>query len=315
MRIVFMGTPEFGVPSLKALYAEGHQLVGVFCQPDKPKGRGKKLTPCPVKEWALAHDIPVFQPKRIRLDGAEDLRALAPDLCVTAAFGQILSEDNLSVPRLGTVNVHASLLPKYRGSAPINWALISGEKVTGVTTMLTDKGMDTGDMLLSEPFSVPDGMTAGELTETLSHVGAELLIKTIRLLESGTCPRQKQDESQMTYFPMLKKEMGQIDFSVPAEQIVNLVRGVNPWPGAYTYLDGEPLKIWRAAAIEETRGAPYELLCADAHDGLIARAGEGAVVIEELQAAGGKRMNARDYLRGHPVKEMRFVRKEENDEQ
>ena len=183
LRIVFMGTPDFAVPSLRSLLEAGYPVIGVFCQPDRPKGRGNKVEFCPVKQFALQHDLPVFQPAKIRLDGAEALRMLQPDLCVTAAFGQILSEDNLSVPRIGTVNVHASLLPKYRGSAPINWALINGEKETGVTTMLTDKGLDTGDILLARKVPIREGMTAGELTEVLSETGAQLLVENVRKIE------------------------------------------------------------------------------------------------------------------------------------
>lgn len=315
MRIVFMGTPEFAIPSLQALIENGHEIAGVFCQPDKPKGRGNKLTMCPVKEFALAHGIPVFQPRRIRLDGAQDLAGLKPDLCVTAAFGQILSVDNLSVPKLGTVNVHASLLPQYRGSAPINWAIIKGETVTGVTTMLTDKGMDTGDILLQKRFEIEPDISAGELTEKLSVLGAELLIQTLKKIENGDCPREKQDESKMSYFPMLKKEMGQIDFSKPAKEICDLVRGINPWPGAYAYCGDELIKIWKASV--QKCGNDHvggEIISADARTGLLVRAGQDAVLIEEMQLPGGKRMLSRDYLRGHTMKENRFTRHEDAQE-
>ena len=196
LRVVFMGTPDYGVPSLEALISAGYDVVGVFCQPDKPSGRGKRIAFCPVKQCALAHGIPVVQPVKTRVDGVEPLRALKPDLCVTAAFGHILSQEVLDIPRIGTVNVHASLLPKYRGSAPVNWALIQGETVTGVTTMMTDKGMDTGDILLKREVAILPQETAGELVDRLAKVGAELLIETLRAIERGDCPREKQDESQ-----------------------------------------------------------------------------------------------------------------------
>ena len=238
MRIVFMGTPEFGVPSLEALVRAGYDVVGVITQPDKPKGRGNKLQMSPVKEAALRHGLPVLQPVRIRLDGVEELRALKPDLCVTAAFGQILSQEILDIPRIGTVNVHSSLLPKYRGSAPVNWAIIQGETHTGVTTMMTDKGLDTGDILLTREMDILPGETAEELTKRMAPVGAELLLETIRRLEAGDCPRTPQNHAEMTYFPMLKKEMGDIDWGLSAREICCRVRGLTPWPGAYTAMDG-----------------------------------------------------------------------------
>ena len=302
MRIVFMGTPEFGVPCLQALKDAGHEIVGVFCQPDKPKGRGNKVQICPVKELALRLNIPVFQPKRIRLDGLEDLRALKPELCVTAAFGQILSQENLDVPAIGTVNVHSSLLPKYRGSAPINWALIKGEKVTGVTTMFTDRGMDTGDILLQRTYEIPEDMSASELTKELSSIGADLLIETIRQIEQGTCRRIKQNEAEATYYPMLKKEMGQLDFTLSAQELVQLVRGLEPWPGTYVHTPDGVMKIWKArAALDESGAKPGTILCKNAKDGLKVRCGQGALELIEIQMPGSKRMAVRDYLRGHEI--------------
>ena len=196
MRVVFLGTPEFGVPSLKALVSAGYDVVGVFTQPDKPKGRGNKMLPSPVKNCAVELGIPVFQPVKIRVDGVEDLKSLQPDLCVTAAFGQILSQEILDIPTIGTVNVHSSLLPKYRGSAPINWAIMEGETVTGVTTMMTDKGLDTGDILLQREVPILPGETAEELIARLAPIGAELLVETVRRLENGDCPREKQKENE-----------------------------------------------------------------------------------------------------------------------
>lgn len=302
MRVVFLGTPEFGVPSLKALVKAGYEVVGVFTQPDKPKGRGNKMLPSPVKSCALEYGIPVYQPVKIRVDGVEDLRALQPDLCVTAAFGQILSQEILDIPRIGTVNVHSSLLPKYRGSAPINWAIMEGETITGVTTMMTDKGLDTGDILLKREVEILPGETAEELTVRLAPIGAELLIETIQGLEAGTVQRVKQDENEASYFPMLKKEMGEIDWRMSARQIVCRVRGLTPWPGtSFTWGDNETVKVWKAEETENPGKAPGEILCADAKNGLVIAAGENAVRVIELQAPGGKRMNAKDYLRGHPV--------------
>ena len=302
MRVVFLGTPEFGVPSLKALVSAGYEVVGVFTQPDKPKGRGNKMLPSPVKSCALEYGIPVFQPVKIRVDGVEDLRALQPDLCVTAAFGQILSQEILDIPKIGTVNVHSSLLPKYRGSAPINWAIMEGETVTGVTTMMTDKGLDTGDILLKREVEILPGETAEELTARLAPIGAELLIETIKGLEAGTVQRVKQDETDASYFPMLKKEMGEIDWRMSAHQIVCRVRGLTPWPGSsFTWGDNETVKVWKAEEAENPGKAPGQIICADAKNGLIIAAGENAVWVLELQAPGGKRMNAKDYLRGHPV--------------
>ena len=304
MRIVFMGTPDFAVPSLQALYDMGQDVIGVFCQPDRPKGRGNKLEYCPVKQLALAHGTPVFQPQRIRKDGAEDLAALAPDLCVTAAFGQILSQENLDVPKIGTVNVHASLLPKYRGSAPINWAIIHGETETGITTMMTDKGMDTGDILLQRAVPIPPDATAGEMTDVLKEVGAELLKETLLLIEQGKCPRAPQDHDQATYDPMMTKELGALDLSKDAQELSCLIRGVNPWPGAYITLpDGQPLKIWAAKPLTGiNEGQPGAFIKADSKDGLVIRTGnDTALQVTLMQMPGGKKMDPKDFLRGHKL--------------
>ena len=298
LRIVFMGTPDYGVPSLKALVENGYDVVGVFCQPDKPSGRGKKITFCPVKQYAVEQGIPVFQPMRTRVDGVEPLRNLAPDLCVTAAFGHILSQEVLDIPRLGTVNVHASLLPEYRGSAPVNWALIKGEKVTGVTTMMTDKGMDTGDILMKREVEVRPDETAGELVDRLAQVGAELLIETLHAIENGTCPREKQDESKASYYPLLKKEMGKMDLTKSAEELHSFVRGMTPWPGAYAGM----YKVLKTTVLaHDGNEAPGTILAADPKQGLVIKAGEGALKIDIIQAPGKKAMNACDYLRGNKM--------------
>ena len=300
MRIVFMGTPEFAVPSLKALCDAGYEVVGVFTQPDRPKGRGNKVIASPVKQLAVEKGIPVFQPLRIRKDGVEDLKALAPDLCVTAAFGQILSQEILDIPTLGTINVHASILPKHRGSAPINWAILQGDEVVGVTTMMTDKGIDTGDMLLKAETPYIKGETAGELTVRMADLGAQLLIDTLKKLEDGSLVRIPQDHANMTYDPMLTKEMGVIDWTMSAVDIVNRIHGLNPWPGCSTAIEGGRLKLLRAEVVEGN-GQPGEIIVADPKQGLVIAAGEGAVGVTQLQAPGGKPMNSKDYLRGHPM--------------
>ena len=241
-----------------------------------------------------------LQPQRIRRDGVEELRALQPDLCVTAAFGQILSQEILDIPPLGTINVHASLLPRHRGSAPINWAILQGDKVAGVTTMMTARGIDNGDMLLKKETPIAPGETAGELTERLSLMGAELLLETLQALENGTLERIPQREEDMTYDPMLSKEMGVIDWSMTAEDIVNRIHGLNPWPGCSTALGAGRLKLLRAETAPGS-GEPGEVLVADPRGGLVVAAGQGAVCVTQLQAPGGKPMSAKDYLRGHPM--------------
>ena len=310
MRIVFMGTPEFAVPSLKALCENGYNVVGVFTQPDRPKGRGNKVVMSPVKEYALSRNIPVFQPQRIKRDGVEDLKALAPDLCVTAAFGQILSQEILDIPPMGTINVHASLLPRHRGSAPINWAILQGDSEVGVTTMMTARGIDNGDMLLKSVTPYQPGETAGELTVRLSEDGAKLLLDTLKELEIGTLKRIPQDESAMSYDPMLTKEMGVIDWSRSAGDIVNRIHGLNPWPGCTSAWEGARLK-WLRAEIADGEGRSGEIITADPKAGLVIAAGEGAVRILQMQAPGGKPMNPKDYLRGHPMAVGTVLKEEE----
>ncbi|HNW86204.1 MAG TPA: methionyl-tRNA formyltransferase [Candidatus Limiplasma sp.] len=302
MRIVFMGTPEFSVPPLQALLDSAHEVIGVFTQPDRPKGRGGKVQLSPVKALALAHGIPVFQPLKIRKDGLDDLRALKPDLCVTAAFGQILSQEVLDVPTLGTVNVHASLLPRHRGSAPVNWAILQGDAVTGITTMLTDKGIDTGDMLLRAETPIAPEDTACTLLARLSEMGASLLMKTVECLQRGDCPREKQDETQMTYDPKLEKEMGLLDFTQPTDVCLRRVRAMNPWPCAYAPLQNGVLKVWRTSRAEGLSGAePGVVLQADAKRGLVIATGDGAMELTEIQAPNAKRLDARAFLLGHPI--------------
>lgn len=302
-----MGTPDFAVPSLKALIESGYDVVGVFCQPDRPKGRGHKLAACPVKEVALAHDIPVFQPERIkREEGVQMLKSCAPDLCVTAAFGQLLSQEILDIPPMGTINVHSSLLPKHRGSAPINWSVIMGDQVTGVTTMFTDKGMDTGDILLMKETPIGEKENAGELSDRLAVMGARLLLDTIRALEEGTLTRIPQEHETATYEPKMDKELGRINWTKTAQEIDWLVRGTTPWPGAFTTLaeeNGEQtIKIFEISIRDGApSGQPGEIIAADAKQGFVVSCADHDVEMLTIQMPGAKRMNAKDYLRGHTV--------------
>lgn len=302
-RIVFMGTPDFAVPSLLALHEAGYEFAGVVCQPDKPQGRGKKLCACPVKIKAQELGLPVLQFPRLRApEGVAALSALAPDYFITAAFGQILSQELLDIPRLGTINVHASLLPKYRGPAPINWCLIQGETRTGVTTMMTDAGVDTGDMLLREAIDILPGERAGALSERLSHLGAQVLLRTLKDLDDGTCPREKQDEAQATRFPMLRREDGEIDWLDGAVEIVGRMRGLDPWPGIFTHQGEETLKIWDAEALPEKAIAePGTVLVSNQKDGLLVATGDGILRVTQLQAAGAKRQECCAYLCGHCI--------------
>lgn len=297
MRIAFLGTPEFALPSLEMLQKSGHTLA-VFTQPDRPVGRHATLTPPPTKAYALARGIPVFQFEKIRLpEGVAALRSFAPDLMVTAAFGQLLSAENLAIPKFGCINVHGSLLPKYRGAAPIQWAIINGETETGITTMMTDIGMDTGDILLADRLALEPDETAGELFERMALLGAETLRRTIAALEAGTLVRTPQDEAQATKCPMLKKEHGKLDFSLSTAAVHNRVRGTNPWPGAYALLDGEPLKIHKTRQSDLTIGEESNgILKGNAKLGLFVRCADGWLELVELQATGGRRLNAKDYL-------------------
>lgn len=301
MRVVFMGTPEFAVPSLKALLDAGYGVVGVFTQPDRPVGRGHKLAACPVKKLAVERGVPVYQFERLRNEeGLACLRALAPDIVVTAAFGQILSQALLDVPKMGTVNVHASLLPAYRGAAPINWCILNGETRTGVTTMLTDAGVDTGAMLLRRETDIGEVETAAELSARLSQLGAELLIETLKGYIAGEIAPTPQDERLASRQPMLKKEMGLIDWTRSAKEIACQARGLDPWPSAWTDCLGGTLKIYRARpAMGE--GEPGTVLRSSAKEGLFVACGEGALEVLEMQAPGGKRMSARAYLAGKKI--------------
>lgn len=302
MRIAFLATPDFALPSLEMLLRGGHELC-VFTQPDRPVGRHNEPVPPAVKVAALQHGIPVRQFEKIRSsEGVAALRAYAPELMVTAAFGQLLSQQNLDIPKYGCINVHASLLPKYRGAAPIQWAIIEGESVTGVTTMMTELGLDTGDILLAEETEIGADETAGELFARLSVLGAKVLAQTIDRLQNGTLTRTKQDEARATKCRMIKKEDGHIDFSVGARRVHNLVRGTNPWPCAYAMLGDEPVKIWKTRLTDEkAEGNTGLCAVADAKRGLFVNAGEHLIEIAEIQFPGAKRMDAKTALLGRSL--------------
>ena len=296
-----MGTPEFAVPCLAALY-EHCDVIGVVTQPDKPRGRGQKLVPSPVKAWAEAHGLPVWQPKRIKEeDFTAFLEEQKPDLMVVVAFGQILSQRILDIPPYGCINVHGSLLPRYRGAAPMQWCVIDGEKKTGITTMFMDAGLDTGDMLLKAEFPIGPDTTLEEVHDGLMALGAKVLIDTLEELSAGTLKRIPQT-GESNYAPMLTKETGHIHWQDCAQKIHNLVRGLDSWPGAYTFLAGKKYKIWRTrCTAEKTEAQPGTILRADKKEGLFVVAGDGVLEITELQAPGKKRMAAKDYLNGHAI--------------
>ncbi len=306
MDIVFLGTPDFAVPSLEALVENGYNVKAVITQPDRPKGRGNKLTPSPVKEYALSKNIPVFQPEKIKNE-PEILNSLKPDLMITAAFGQILSKENLDAAPLGCVNVHGSLLPKYRGSSPIQWAVINGEKETGITTMYTALGVDCGDIILQEKTEIKKGETAGELFDRLAILGAEVLIKTVELISKGKAPRTPQKESEATHFPMLDKQKAKIDFNLPAIEIENLVRGLNPWPIAWSTCGGEVVKIYSARALDKkTNACLGTIVSANKEEGILVATQDGVLSIDVLQVPGKKAMEANVFLLGNKLKADKF---------
>ena len=299
-----MGTPDFAVPSLRTLADDGrYDIVGVFTQPDRPAGRGNKLKACPVKQFALERGLPVYQFERVKKpEGVAQMKALAPDVVVTAAFGQILTQELLDIPPRGTLNVHASLLPKHRGSAPINWCILMGEAQSGVTIMRTDVGLDTGDMLRSAATPIGALETAGELTERLSVLGAELLAQTLPDYLEGKIEPVPQDNDASTYEPMLDKTMGEIDWSRPAAEIALRVRGLNPWPCACTDMEGGRLKLYLAQPVaSDGEAAPGTVIVSSPRQGLVIACGEGALEVLEMQAPGGKRMAAKAYLMGKGI--------------
>ncbi len=304
MRILFMGTPEFAVASLKRLVEDGHELCGVLTQPDKPKNRGMKLIPTPVKEYALTKNLPVFQPQKARDGEAMSIvRQLDPELIVVAAYGKILPEELLNYPKYGSINVHSSLLPKYRGAAPINWAILNGEAETGVSIMYMAAALDAGDVIAQARTPIGPDEDAQTLTARLAELGAVTLSETVTALENGSATRTPQDESAFTYAPMLSRELSPIDWTRSAHAINCQIRGLIPWPAASTdAVIGESMKVFRSVETgEQTAAKPGTVLTADKR-GIAVACGDGKVLsLTEIQAVGGKRMSAADYLRGHPI--------------
>jgi methionyl-tRNA formyltransferase len=308
MRLVFMGTPEFAVPSLRRIVEVGHEVLTVYTQPDRPKGRGGQVTASPIKETALGLGLPVNQPERIRREpNVSELRALHPEAMVVVGYGQIIAQSIIDIPPAGIINVHASLLPKYRGAAPIQWAIANGETGTGVTTMRIDAGLDTGDMLLKWSTPIGPEENALELSPRLAEAGAELLVETLAGLQLGIIQPQPQDSHQATLAPILKKEDGAIDWSWPAATIFNRSRGLLPWPGTYTTFRGQHLQIWKTRPVPELRAGPPGHLHAD-HKRLFAACGEStALEILELQIQGRKRVSAEAFLAGHRLTDNEFL--------
>jgi methionyl-tRNA formyltransferase len=307
MKVVFMGTPDFAVTTLQAIFDAGHEILLVVTQPDKPRGRSGKLQFSPVKAWAVDKDIPVFQPRRIRDEEAVSfLQAYPADIFIVAAFGQILPKEILDMPPLGCVNVHASLLPKYRGAAPIQWAVINGDAVSGVTTMQMGVGLDDGDILQQEEVVLAGDETGGSLFDRLAVTGAALCVRTMASLEQGSVVPRPQDEDLATHVGMIKKEMGRLDFSRPAIELERLVRGLDPWPSAFTSLGGKTLKIWKAAVTEKipeeaAPGASCGTVVFADKDGIYVATGKDYLVLKVVQLEGKKRMEAADFLRGHSI--------------
>ena len=328
MRIVFMGTPDFSVPALKALVEAGHQVIAVVTQPDKPKGRGKEVQMTPVKIQAMEYGIPVYQPAKVReASFVEVLKGLEADAYVVIAFGQILPKAVLELPKYGCINIHASLLPKYRGAAPIQWCVIDGERETGITTMMMDVGLDTGDMLEKAVIPIEEKETGGSLHDKLSLAGGALILSTLKKLEEGTLVRTPQTDEGTCYAKMLTKSLGDIDWNQGAVSIERLIRGLNPWPSAYTMWNGKTIKIWAADVIAgreaaeflsesgvpaETGTAPGTVVCSDKR-GLVVCTGGGLLSIRELQMEGKKRMDTPAFLRGYPIPAGDMFVKKESD--
>ena len=313
MKVVFMGTPDFAEKSLRSLVEAKYDVIGVVTNPDKPKGRGMKMVASPVKQYALEKGLKIYQPEKVRknTEFIEEIKGLSPDVICVVAYGKILPKELLEIPKLGCINVHGSLLPKYRGAAPIQWAVLNGDKTTGVTTMYMDEGMDTGDMILKQEVEIGEDETTGELWDKLAKIGGELLVKTLKEIEKGTAPRQKQGE-EFTLAPMLSKDMAKIEWNKKtAQEIKNLVRGLNPIMGAYTFLNGKKIKFWKVDLAKEDEIIAENLgflgngavLLADSKDGLYIKAKEGIIKVLEIQGENAKRMSIQDYLRGNPINE------------
>jgi len=305
MKILFMGTPDFAKESLEAVYNAGYDISGVVTNPDRPKGRGMKMVASPVKEFAISKELKIYQPEKIRnnVEFIEEMKSLEPDVICVVAYGKILPKEILEIPRLGCINVHGSLLPKYRGAAPIQWAVINGDKTTGITTMYMDIGMDTGDMILKQEVEIGPDENTGEVWDKLSKIGGQLLVKTLEKIENGTAPRIKQDDN-FTMAPMLDKEMSKIDWNnKTAQEIKNLVRGLDPIMGTYSFLDGKKIKIWKVDILPSDN-SNYEngtIIKADSKDGLYIKAKDGIIKVLEIQGENAKRMSVQDFLRGNKI--------------
>ncbi len=299
MKVVFMGTPQFAVPVLEEIIKAGHEVLAVFTQPDKPKGRGKTVSISAVREYALAHKLPVHQPVKIKDEQTVTLlRQYEADIFVVAAFGQILSKEILSIPTYGCINVHASLLPKYRGAAPVQWAILKGEEESGVTIMQMDEGVDTGDMILKQAVPIEKEETGRTLTDKLSILGARLCVEAMSLIEKDQVIREKQDNEKSSYAKMLTKTMGRVEWTKKAVEIERLIRALNPWPSAYSYFKGKTIKLWQAEAVTDTvNGAIGEIVKIE-KDSILVQTGEGALALKEIQLEGKKRMAADAFLRG-----------------
>jgi len=302
MRVLFMGTPDIAVGTLEKIIDEGHEVIGVVTQPDKPKGRGKNMKFPPVKEAAAVHNIPIYQPTKVRTNEfARTVAQLCPDVIVVIAFGQIIPKSIIELPQFGCINVHASLLPKYRGAAPIQWAIIDGEKESGVTTMKMDEGIDTGDMIMKTVIPLDVKETYGSLADKISAAGAQLLVDTLKALGSGTAVFEKQGESQTAYAKMLDKKMGEINWNSDAVSIERWIRGLNPRPSAYTFYNGKTLKIWAADVLrQDVPGKPGQVV-AVTKDTIVVKTNNGLLSVHELQLEGKKRMTSQAFLPGYPI--------------
>ena len=304
-----MGTPDFAVGTLEEIIRAGHEVVLVVTQPDKPKGRGKAMQYTPVKECALAHGIEVFQPVKVKEpENIEVLRKYEPDIIIVAAFGQIVPKSILDMPKYGCVNVHASLLPKYRGAAPIQWAVINGDEVTGVTIMRMNEGIDTGDMIAKKTVRLAEDETGGSLFDKLAQVGAQLCVETMEMIEAGKVEYIPQNNEEATHTSMIRKELGLIDWNRPAVEIERLIRGLNPWPSAYTQLSGKTFKIWKAKVVSDENTYEPGCICRIDKEGMYVQTGEGILLLTEVQMEGKKRMEASAFLRGYQVEEGSFFK-------
>lgn len=305
MNIVFMGTPDFAVPTLEMLIEDHHHISMVVTQPDKPKGRGKKEMMPPVKEVALKHQLPVLQPMKIKGDENfyNNIQSLNPDLIIVVAFGQILPQKVLDIPRYGCINIHGSLLPKYRGAAPIQWSIINEDKVTGVTIMYMDEGMDTGDMLIKKEIPITAEETYASLHDKMKMVGAHTLKEALPMILAGGKERQKQDHGESTYAPMIKKSLGELDWRQAAKSLDALIRGLNPWPVGYTYYKGEIMKIWRAKPLEVMSDSPVGTILSVDFEGICVQTGAGSLLIQEIQMPNKKRMPVSEYIKGNTVEQ------------